>query len=284
MPIGNRIGENVSKKTEVQKADMIFVPEEPKYSLEDIILPNNVKEQILDIADYAKNSKIVFEKWGLEKTHKYSKRLGINLYGASGTGKTMAAHAIAKHLGRKILIVNYADIESKYVGETPKNIRKAFEVAKETHSILFFDEADAILSKRVINMSSATDVSVNQTRSVMLMIMNDYQDFIIFATNFIENFDPAFMRRISMHVRFDLPDYECRKQLWKLYIPDKMPNDIDIDELANKYSGISGSDIANAVLMSAFKAARHNEQFVSKKYVFEMIDGILASKKANQNN
>lgn len=284
MPIGNRIGENVSKKTEIQKADMIFVPEEPKYSLEDIILPNNVKEQILDIADYAKNSKIVFEKWGLEKTHKYSKRLGINLYGASGTGKTMAAHAIAKHLGRKILIVNYADIESKYVGETPKNIRKAFEVAKETHSILFFDEADAILSKRVINMSSATDVSVNQTRSVMLMIMNDYQDFIIFATNFIENFDPAFMRRISMHVRFDLPDYECRKQLWKLYIPDKMPNDIDIDELANKYSGISGSDIANAVLMSAFKAARHNEQFVSKKYVFEMIDGILASKKANQNN
>lgn len=284
MPIGNRIGENVSKKTEVQKADMIFVPEEPKYSLEDIILPNNVKEQILDIADYAKNSKIVFEKWGLEKTHKYSKRLGINLYGASGTGKTMAAHAIAKHLGRKILIVNYADIESKYVGETPKNIRKAFEVAKETHSILFFDEADAILSKRVTNMSSATDVSVNQTRSVMLMIMNDYQDFIIFATNFIENFDPAFMRRISMHVRFDLPDYECRKQLWKLYIPDKMPNDIDIDELANKYSGISGSDIANAVLMSAFKADRHNEQFVSKKYVFEMIDGILASKKANQNN
>lgn len=267
-----------------QQSEMIFVPEEPKYSLDDIILPDNVKEQILDIADYAKNSKIVFEEWGLQKTHKYSKRLGINLYGASGTGKTMAAHAIAKHLRRKILIVNYADIESKYVGETPKNIRKAFEVAKQTHSILFFDEADAILSKRVTNMSSATDVSVNQTRSVMLMIMNDYQDFIIFATNFIENFDPAFMRRISMHVRFDLPDYKCRKQLWKLYIPDKMPNDIDIDELANKYSGISGSDIANAVLMSAFKAARHNENLVSKQYIFETIESILVSKKANQNN
>ena len=52
MPIGNRIGENVSKKTEIQKADMIFVPEEPKYSLEDIILPNNVKEQILDIMNF----------------------------------------------------------------------------------------------------------------------------------------------------------------------------------------------------------------------------------------
>jgi SpoVK/Ycf46/Vps4 family AAA+-type ATPase len=267
-----------------QQLEMIFVPEEPKYSLDDIILPNSIKEQILDVADYAQNSKIVYEQWGLEKTHKYSKRIGINLYGAPGTGKTMAAHALAKYLGRKILIVNYADIESKYVGETPKNIRKVFEVAKETNSILFFDEADAILSKRVTNMTGAVDVSVNQTRSVMLMIMNDYQDFIIFATNFIENFDPAFMRRISMHIKFDLPDFECRKKLWNLYIPDIMPNNINIEEIAKKYEGLSGSDISNAILMGAFKAARQKENFVDEKYIFEMVESILASKKANQKN
>lgn len=265
-----------------QQLEMIFVPEEPKYSLDDIILPNSIKEQILDVADYAQNSKIVYEQWGLEKTHKYSKRIGINLYGAPGTGKTMAAHALAKYLGRKILIVNYTDIESKYVGETPKNIRKVFEVAKETNSILFFDEADAILSKRVTNMTGATDVSVNQTRSVMLMLMNDYQDFIIFATNFIENFDPAFMRRISMHIKFELPDFECRKKLWNLYIPNIMPNNIDIDEIAEKYEGLSGSDISNAVLMGAFKAARQHDSLVDKKYIFEMVEGILASKSANQ--
>lgn len=265
-----------------QQSEIIFIPEEPKYSLDDIVLPNSVKEQILDIADYAKNSKIVYEQWGLEKTHKYSKRIGINLYGAPGTGKTMAAHALAKYLGRKILIVNYADIESKYVGETPKNIRKVFEVAKETNSILFFDEADAILSKRVTNMTGAVDVSVNQTRSVMLMIMNDYQDFIIFATNFIENFDPAFMRRISMHVKFELPDFECRKKLWKLYIPNTMPNNIDIDEIAKKYEGLSGSDISNAILMGAFKAARQHDFLVDKKYILEMVEGILISKSANQ--
>ena len=272
------------RTTTTQQTNITFVPEDPKYSLDDIILPDVVKEQILDIADYAKNSKIVFEQWGLEKTHKYSKRIGINLYGAPGTGKTMAAHAIAKYLGRKILIVNYADIESKYVGETPKNIKKVFEVAKETNSILFFDEADAILSKRVTNMTGAIDVSVNQTRSVMLMIMNDYQDFIIFATNFIENFDPAFMRRIFMHIKFELPDYECRRKLWKLYIPNTMPTDVDIDEIAQKYDGLSGSDISNAVLMGAFKAARHHDDTVYKKYIFEMVEGILVSKKANQKN
>ena len=274
--------EEPEQKETSKKISVEFYPEEPRYSFEEVILPQSVKEKILDVANYAENSKKVFEDWGLQKVYKQSKRIGINLYGAPGTGKTMAAHAIAKFLGRKILIVNYADIESKYVGETPKNIRKAFETAAETNSILFFDEADAILSKRVTGMQSAHDVSVNQTRSVMLMLMNDYQDFVIFATNFIENFDPAFMRRISTHIEFRLPDLECRKKLWQHYILPTMPNNIDIDEISEKFDGISGSDIANAVLMAAFKAARQNSELVEKDFVFEMVEEIIASKNANQ--
>lgn len=269
---------SADKKVEQEN---IFIPEEPKFSLDDIILSDSVKAQILDVATYAENSYRVFELWGFKNTHKFSRRIGINLYGAPGTGKTMAAHAIAKNLGRKILVVNYADIESKFVGETPKNIRKAFEAAQKSNSILFFDEADAILSKRVTNMTQAVDVSVNQTRSVMLMLMNEFQDFIIFATNFIENFDPAFMRRISIHIKFELPDLECRKKLWRMYIPEQFPNNIDIDEIAEKFSGISGSDIANAMLNSAFKAARLKLDSADKKIVFEAVENILASKKAN---
>ena len=264
------------------KEEIIYLPEEPKFSLDDIVLPPQVKEKILDVVEYAKNSRLVFETWGLEETHKYSKRIGINLYGAPGTGKTMAAHAIAKYLGRKIFVVNYADIESKYVGETPKNIRRVFEAAKNSNSILFFDEADAILSRRVTNMSNATDVSVNQTRSVMLMLMNEFQDFIIFATNFIENFDPAFMRRISMHVKFDLPDLDCRRRLWQMYIPKKMPNNVNLDELSEKFDGISGSDISNAVLNAAFKAARRKMPLVDKNLVFEAVEDILKSRQANE--
>ena len=122
MGIGRRIDSdeqqvlNNSKPNNLKKdknPEEIYIPEEPKFTLDDIILPREVKEKILDIAEYAENSKTVFETWGLEETHKYSKRIGINLYGAPGTGKTMAAHAIAKHLGRKILIVNYADINKR---------------------------------------------------------------------------------------------------------------------------------------------------------------------------
>ena len=273
--------EEIQSEKRSKEPAIEFYPEEAKYSFDEIILPQSVKDKILDVANYAENSKKVFEEWGLQTVYKQSRRIGINLYGEPGTGKTMAAHAIAKHLGRKIIVVNYADIESKFVGETPKNIRKAFEAAKKSNSIIFFDEADAILSKRVTNMTSAADVSVNQTRSVMLMLMNDYQDFVIFATNFISNFDPAFMRRISTHIEFKLPDLDCRKKLWRHYILPTMPNNVDIEELAEKYDGISGSDIANAVLMAAFKAARLKARIVFKEYIFEAVESILVSKNAN---
>ena len=274
----NKPKENNSKSDE---PEIVFVPEEPKYTLDDIILPQSVRDEIMDVATYADNAHLVFEMWGFKKTHKFSKRIGINLYGPPGTGKTMAAHAIAKQLGRKILIVNYADVESKYFGETPKNLRKVFDAGKATNSILFFDEADAILSKRVTNMTQAVDVSVNQTRSVMLMLMNEYQDFIIFATNFIENFDPAFMRRISMHVKFELPDVDCRRRLWKMYIPEKFSDSINVDMLAEKYDGISGSDISNAMLNAAFKAARQGVNGPNEKLICEAVENILDSKAAN---
>ena len=281
MPINPRRAVEEPKPAAQAPAEEIFLPVEPKWTLDDLILPDDVKNQLLDVATYADNSHRVFELWGFKRTHKFSRRIGVNLYGAPGTGKTMAAHAIARELGKKILVVNYADIESKYVGETPKNIRKAFDAAKNSGSILFFDEADAILSKRVTNMTQAVDVSVNQTRSVMLMLMNEYQDFIIFATNFIENFDAAFMRRISVHVKFSLPDENCRRKLWRMYTPPELPNNLDFDELAKKFDGISGSDISNAMLNAAFKAARLKLNELDKNLVFESVENILASKRAN---
>lgn len=292
--IGNRINDDLKKnlvnvseayhtnKNNSLKQPIIFLPEKPKYELTDLILPDAIKDQIFDILSYKETSEIVFNKWGLAKTHKYSKKIGINLYGEPGTGKTMAAHAIANYLSRDIIAINYADIESKYVGETSKNLVLAFKTAKETNAILFFDEADAILSKRVTNMSHATDVSVNQTRSVMLMLLNDYEDIILFATNFIQNFDPAFMRRILAHIKFELPDLACRKRLWEQLIPKELLTDLDINSIAEKYEGISGSDISNAILMAAFRGARTDEYPIPSRFFTEAIESIIASKQANK--
>lgn len=259
----------------------LFQAEEPKYSFSDIILNNDTYDAIQDVLTLYGKRELLFDKWGLGATHKQADRAGINLYGASGTGKSMAAHAIAGQLGRKILTVDYSQIESKYVGETSKNLVNMFDYAKESRAVIFFDEADALLSRRVTNMSNATDVSVNQTRSVLLVLLNEYDDLVLFASNFITNYDPAFIRRILAHIKFELPDEGNRFKLWRMYIPEEMPTDADIESLAKKYSGISGSDIANAVLNASLRAARLNEDIVHNSYFEKAIESIIESKNDN---
>lgn len=276
----------VNKNNKENKNNSIesdFQIEIPRYSFKDIILQDRTREHIQDVI-YAKQYKSkVFDEWGLSTVmSENSNKLAVNLYGPPGTGKTMAAHVIANEMNRNLLCVNYSEIESKYVGETSKNLEKVFKFAKEKNLIIFFDEADAMLSKRVSNMNSSTDVSVNQTRSVLLMLMNDYEDVILFATNFINNFDEAFMRRIHFHIKFEFPCKNTRKVLWEKYIPKSMPNTANIDELSEIYDGITGSDIANAVKVAAFKAARLQENYVDNKYFHESIRNIINSKKENK--
>ncbi|WP_295215549.1 ATP-binding protein [Ruminococcus sp.] len=257
---------------------------DPKYKLSDLIISDSLNDELQTIIKAQECWRKVFEEWNLGSVLKQRKNLFINLYGAPGTGKTMAAHAIAESLHKKMICVNYSDIESKYVGETSKNLTSLFHFADESKAIIFFDEADALLSKRVTNMSSSTDVSVNQTRSVLLTLLNDYDGMVIFATNFISNYDSAFMRRIQYHVKFELPNAELRCKLWKLYIPKEMPAQLDIDDISKKYDGISGSDISNAVLKAALKAAKQNNTIIPQNYFEEAIERIVESKKANSNS
>jgi len=290
MPLGKRnipaIAESSPAKlpqggTDTSAAFTLFQAEEPQYTFDDLILNGSTYDAIQDVLALYEKHELLFDRWGLGTTHRKQNRAGINLYGEPGTGKSMAAHAIAHQLGRKILTVDYSQIESKYVGETAKNLVAMFQYAKESQSIIFFDEADALLSRRVTNMSNSTDVSVNQTRSVLLVLINDYDDLILFASNFITNYDPAFIRRILAHVKFELPDEENRYKLWRMYIPRRMPTDANIKALAEKYKDVSGSDISNAVFNASLRAARLNEKIVRHAYFAEAIERIISCKTDN---
>lgn len=277
MGIGSRVE---IKEDQSKKSDNVSLVV-PKYGLSDLIIPSTTDSSISDFLAYKKHENLIFNKWGLSQTHSHQRQTAINFYGAPGTGKTMAAHAIAKELQQPLIMVDYASLESKYVGETSKNITEIFRQAKEYQAIIFFDEADAILSRRVTNMSHATDVSVNQTRSVLLTLMNDHEGLIIFTTNFIENYDPAFMRRILAHIQFELPDLECRRKLWKKYIPDSLPHAVDIGNLAELSETLSGSDISNCVLKAAMSAARQGHLNLNIEHFKQAIDEVLQSKNAN---
>ncbi len=265
-----------------EKQEIAFFVSEPKFRLDDLILDDHTLDELETVIKAREYWNKVFIEWNLQSVMKQRKNLFVNLYGAPGTGKTMAAHAIANALHKQMICVNYADIESKYVGETSKNLTRLFKTASESDVIFFFDEADALLSKRVTNMSSSTDVSVNQTRSVLLTLLNDFDGMVLFAKNFISNYDPAFMRRIQYHVCFELPDEKLRKKLWRMYIPAEMPNDVDIDAISGKFDGVSGSDISTAVLKAALKAAKDQSPLVRQEYFESAVKEIIDSREANQ--
>ena len=262
--------------------EVVFSVQNPKYSFEDIILEDNQYYDIKTALAYEEHKDLLMNVWGMKKLFPERKGLMINLYGESGTGKTMAAHAIAHKLNRKILVVNYAEIESKYVGETSKNLVKLFEKAQEEDLVLLFDEADALLSKRVTNMLSSNDVSVNQTKSVLLNILNDYNGIVVFTTNFISNYDYAFIRRIPFQIRFDLPSEKQRRRLWEHYLSVGMPYECDIDRLVAKYKDVSGSDISNAIWMAALDSAERNERLVCEARFDKALGKIVKAKSDNR--
>lgn len=254
---------------------------EPRYRFSDIILGEKTVQEIQDSIAVFQFREKLFEEWKLKTVIKSPANMCVNFYGEPGTGKTMAANAVASQLGVPVLQVNYADIESKYVGETSKNLTRLFQTALEKQALLLFDEADALLSRRVTEMSSATDVSVNQTRSVLLTLLDRFSGIAVFTTNFISNYDPAFMRRIPYHIHFPLPDVQGRLALLRHYLGNTVPNTVNFPQVAEKFEGISGADIANATLTAALRTARAGRSAMTQADLEASLERIIRGKENN---
>ena len=140
-----------------------------------------------------------------------------------GLGTTFPAIGLASFPDRSIIRIDYAQIESRFVGDTPKNIAAAFEAAKASSAVLFFDEADSVLSRRATNITQAADYGVNVSRSTLLLQLDSFEGIVLFATNLAANYDPAFVRRILAHVYFPLPDEDALTRLWRYHLPAQMP-------------------------------------------------------------
>lgn len=253
----------------------------PEWNFDNIILSPKIKQQINEVLLLIEHNEKIYNDWGLSEIDKSKgKSFSINFYGAPGTGKSISAEAIATKLNKKIIKVNYADIESKYVGDTPKNITKIFKKAQETNSILFFDEADSILGKRLSDIRSSTDTSVNLTRSVMLLQLDNFDGIVIFATNFYKNYDKAFIRRIFAHIEFTKPSLEILKLIWHLYLPDKLPLDtnVSIDILSEKSQGLTAADIKNIVIKSAVRTLVLEHRKVKFNTFLSIIEELKKSK------
>jgi AAA+ superfamily predicted ATPase len=228
---------------------------EPRYRLDDVVLPKDRLDQLQEIKSYIDFKGKVYGEWGFEEKLSLGKGLNILFSGESGTGKTMAAEAVALELGLEMYKIDLSSVVSKYIGETEKNLNRIFSDAEQGNAILFFDEADAIFGKRS-EVKDAHDRYANVEISYLLQKMEEHQGIVVLATNFDKNMDDAFTRRMHFKVEFPFPEEEYRLKIWKSLMPEKAPRagDVDYNFLARRFK-ISGGGIKNILVAAAFLAA-----------------------------
>ncbi len=169
-------------------------------------------------------------------------------YGSPGTGKTETALQLARRTGRDIMQVNVTDIRSKWVGDSERNIKEAFDQYNalcescEVAPILLFNEADAVLGSRIKGAQNGVDRMENSVQNIILQEMEKLKGIMIATSNLNENFDPAFERRFLYKIEFLRPSANVRRNIWKSMIPDL--TDDEALTLAGRYD-FSGGEIEN---------------------------------------
>jgi len=260
----------------------------PERTLADVVLPPQTVRTLDQALAQVRNHALIFQRWGLGERHPSGRGLAFNFAGPPGTGKTICAEAIAYELGMNLLVVDYAEAESMWLGETPKNIVAAFRSAAQQNAVLFFDEADAIAMRRSVGSNLPQDRESNLIVNVLLRELEAFNGIVIFATNLAANFDRAFERRIRSHVFFEMPGAEERARIWQLQIhPHKTPlsPDVDFRQLAQRYV-MSGGDIKNAVIKAAAAAAAEpgpeQDKVIAQRHFDSAARDVLKSKSVMQ--
>jgi AAA+ superfamily predicted ATPase len=227
----------------------------PTFRLADVVLPPDRVRQLTEITDHVRLAPTVLDEWKFREQLPYGRGVAALFYGASGTGKTMAAMAIAKELGVQLLRVDLSRVVSKYIGEMEKNIDRVFIDAHKSGAALLIDEADALFGKRS-EVKDAHDRYANIEVAYLLQRMEDFEGLAILTTNMRQNLDPAFLRRLRFIIEFPRPDMNAREKIWRRCLP---ANSHELDDAAFRQLArrieLTGGSIRQITLRAAFRAA-----------------------------
>jgi SpoVK/Ycf46/Vps4 family AAA+-type ATPase len=225
----------------------------PRRSFDDVVLPATTHRALNNALALVRKHDLIFRQWGLAERHTTGLGLAFHFAGPPGTGKTVCAEALAYTLEKKLLVVRYAELESRWVGQTAKHVAAVFRAAERQDAVLFFDEADAIAGRRFTSLAAAYEREANAVVNVLLHELESFPGVVIFATNLAANMDPAFERRIRTHILFEMPNLEERERIWGVQLHARktpLAEDVDFRALAEAFPR-SGGDIKNAVLKAA---------------------------------
>ncbi len=220
---------------------------QPRLRLADLVLSAETGVALDLAVAQAAHAEVLLDRWGLGRTIAYGRGVTLLFSGPPGTGKTAAAEALAGELGAPLLVADYSRIQQALVGQTEKNIVRAFQEARRNKAVLFWDEADAMFHDRETARYAWEVRDVN----VLLQEVERFDGVCVLATNRTSALDKALARRIAVKVEFPRPDRPARRRLWRKLIPAALPlaGDVDLDEVAAV--DLSGGEIKNAVLNAA---------------------------------
>lgn len=242
-----------------KQSDRFATVVRPRRGAADLILPETLHAQVLEIGRFFRSWSRIAEGWGFGHLVTGSGGIKALFTGDSGTGKTLAAEVVAHELGVPLLKVDLARVVSKWVGETEKNLEAAFREAEDSHSVLFFDEADALFGKRS-EVQHGTDRYANLEVSYLLQRLEDHFGLVILASNLKDQIDTAFVRRFHVVLHFPRPSLAERQRIWRKAFPPDAPLDADVDLETLARLDMTGAGIVstarNAALLADDEGAR----------------------------
>jgi SpoVK/Ycf46/Vps4 family AAA+-type ATPase len=225
--------------------------EVPHDRLSELVLPESMIGQIQRAVNDLLNEDRLRD-WGVKEATR------VLLHGPPGTGKTVAARAIAGEARRPVIVVQLDQVMSSYLGETAKNVGAAFERAIHEGAIIFLDEIDALAKSR----DDGQDVGeLKRTVNSILQILDRTKDLVpvIAATNHAQILDAAIWRRFSDIIAFERPDAAARESILARLLA-QVPANVKqwtAPNLALLTEGFTGSDLRRLV-MNATRAALHS--------------------------
>jgi len=227
----------------------------PRAAWHNLVLRPQRLDQLKEAVARLDGQARVLDRWKFLEGRPGARGVRMLFVGPPGTGKTLSAEVIASALGRDLLVADVSRLISKWIGDTPKNLARVFDMAERSTSVILFDEADALFGKRT-EVSDAHDRYANLETAYLLSRLERFDGLAILATNLRQNIDTAFLRRLEFIVDFEEPGPVERERLWAAHVPDRrlLANGVNLEELAAAYP-VTGALIRNAAVAAAFLAA-----------------------------
>lgn len=240
--------------------------------IDDVIMPEETKREVTQMMRFIRKR---------EKYEAIGARIPKNilLYGKPGTGKSMIAKAISNECNVHFMYRAGSEFARRYVGDSPKEIKKMFKEAREkAPTILFIDEIDALGKKRSEDTNGEDVKALTQLLTELDGFDTTDDVFLIGATNTLDLLDPALLRsgRFDKKVKILTPNGENRKEMFELYIGKvKHEDDIDCELYATRTMGCTGADISTIVNNAAISAVDDDRDKVSNEDILREIDKVL---------